>query len=617
MPRHARITILLTLAVTFLSVPTASAGTFTVHSCTTPTGRWTGAEGWTASASAPTLGRDNGSATGCLPSSSPLSLQFGTTGLPVAPGSWVRWTFNAASNTTITGASMRRSFHLGWPTVPGSADRPYASHVWHGVDENDLVDFQAPLQRGDTVTQNNPELIEQLGVSWEAVHVSLRCWGLVGSLDCASFPAQVAIPRATFQLTDSHAPVGVVTGGSLAGADPIRGVGSLAFHASDAGGGVYRSILTVDGDEVARQVVDADGGRCADVEPANGDAYEFAAPRPCPLDADGQVQLGTAGLPDGAHAVRLSVEDAAGNVDVVFDDTVTTHNAPIATGTPSLGGTAKVGAQLSAGTGQWDGAPTGFGYRWLRCDADGAHCSGIAGADGATYAPTSADAYRRLRVEVTAENASGSASALSASSARVADAVGNTTAPAGGSAPALGGIAGLANPLGNLAGHVGNGTNANGGARLTIAFRLAAGRTALRVRSPRARRWVVVGRLLAGDGRGIGGARLSVAWKTMGSHWVARGAVRTRADGRFEYVLPAGPSRQVKLAYFAFSDSRGFVTSNVVREDVLAPLTLRADRRHVTGERVVRLSGRVGGGSIPRAGLLVTLQGYQAGWAER
>jgi hypothetical protein len=57
--------------------------------------------------------------------------------------------------------------------------------------------------------------------------------------------------------------------------------------------------------------------------------------------------------------------------------------------------------------------------------------------------------------------------------------------------------------------------------------------------------------------------------------------------------------------------------SNVVHADALAAVTIRADRHRVSGARVVRLSGRVGGGSIPRAGLLVTLQGYQRGWGWR
>jgi len=50
---------------------------------------------------------------------------------------------------------------------------------------------------------------------------------------------------------------------------------------------------------------------------------------------------------------------------------------------------------------------------------------------------------------------------------------------------------------------------------------------------------------------------------------------------------------------------------------VLAPVSIHADRRRVTGARVVRLSGRAGGGAIPRGGLLVTLQGWQGGWGWR
>ena len=93
---------------------------------------------------------------------------------------------------------------------------------------------------------------------------------------------------------------------------------------------------------------------------------------------------------------------------------------------------------------------------------------------------------------------------------------------------------------------------------------------------------------------------VGAAWKVPGGGWVARSGVRTEADGRFVYLLPPGPSRAVRFTYFAFSDSRAVELSNVVHVDVHAPLTIRADRGHVTGERIVRLSGRVGGGSIPR-----------------
>lgn len=225
--RHRRrLTLLsITVALAAMSSP-ATAGTYTVHSCTTPSGTWTGMEGWTSSASLPTVGHDNGSATACSSPGGALSLQFGATGLSVAPGSWLRWTFTAPPSTEIRSASVFRAFALSWPAVPGVSNRPYAYHLWHDLDENDgLLDLKAPLQSGDTLTQDTPSVVNQDEVAWEALTVSLRCWGLVGSLDCGSVPAQVSVPRATIGLTDTAAPVTTVSGGNLAGGAAVRGQG--------------------------------------------------------------------------------------------------------------------------------------------------------------------------------------------------------------------------------------------------------------------------------------------------------------------------------------------------------------------------------------------------------
>ena len=74
---------------------------------------------------------------------------------------------------------------------------------------------------------------------------------------------------------------------------------------------------------------------------------------------------------------------------------------------------------------------------------------------------------------------------------------------------------------------------------------------------------------------------------------VAVCAVRTGADGRFTLALPAGPSRAIRLTYFPFSDSRGFVSSNTIVEDVHAPLTIRAAKRAIrdTGPSACSASG--------------------------
>jgi len=86
---------------------------------------------------------------------------------------------------------------------------------------------------------------------------------------------------------------------------------------------------------------------------------------------------------------------------------------------PSVSGTAAVGETLFAGVGTWRGAaPLTYAYQWLRCGAgggqpSGSDCTAIAGATLSRYAVASGDLGQRLRVRVTARNASGTATATS------------------------------------------------------------------------------------------------------------------------------------------------------------------------------------------------------------
>lgn len=635
--RTAIAALLLAAAAALVHPPAVLAGTYTVHACQTPTGIFTGMAGWTSDASSAVQGEANGVANACTGQSRTFGLSFGPDPLPVSSNRSVSWTFVAPPFTQISSFSIFRTVQLGWPVVANTYGRAYLYDVWHDDDvPENQVEYALPPYGGDTAGIDFPPSLAQQDVAWNSLHVRLSCWAVMGSYDCGPFPAQVTISRAAVGLSDALAPDGLVTGGSLAASDPVRGVGDLAVHAYDAGGGVYRVALAIDGDEVSRQVLDDAGGTCADVDPSDDDPHEFAAAQPCPPDMSGTVHFDTSTLRDGTHDVRATVEDAAGNESVVYDDTVETHNAPINSDAPALSGQTSVGGQLTAAPGQWDGAPTAYDHRWLRCDADGANCDPVAGAAGPQYTLTDADAYHRMRVEVTAANGSGSSTAQSPPSALVADAAGHTapqppatpgtgSGGAGGGAggdgaspaPAPGGIQGVQNPLGDVPGHVANGSDATAHARLTVAFERSGGGTAGRVLLHPGRRASIVGRLVDGSGAGIGGARLGAAWRIAGRRWIARPGVRTDPDGRFVYVLPAGPSRDVRFTYFPYSDSRAIELSNVVRADALAPVSIRADRRHVTGARVVRLSGRVGGGAIPRGGLLVTLEGWQRGWGWR
>jgi hypothetical protein len=86
---------------------------------------------------------------------------------------------------------------------------------------------------------------------------------------------------------------------------------------------------------------------------------------------------------------------------------------PVNVSPPSIAGEARAGAQLTASSGSWRNRPTGYGYRWSRCDPSGAQCVTLPGPALATYAVTAADVGATLRVTVTARNSAGSVKAVS------------------------------------------------------------------------------------------------------------------------------------------------------------------------------------------------------------
>ncbi len=94
---------------------------------------------------------------------------------------------------------------------------------------------------------------------------------------------------------------------------------------------------------------------------------------------------------------------------------------PVSTVAPAVAGAPRRGATVASDAGGWQNGPLTYSYRWQR-ERRG-RWGDIAGATKASYTPTKADRGRRLRVQVVASNPDGSASAASAPSARVADAM--------------------------------------------------------------------------------------------------------------------------------------------------------------------------------------------------
>ncbi len=87
---------------------------------------------------------------------------------------------------------------------------------------------------------------------------------------------------------------------------------------------------------------------------------------------------------------------------------------------PAVTGSAlEQGVSLSASTGTWTGSPTSYSYQWEWCELGENPCGTIAGASGATYAPTSAYLGDYIRVVVSAANGSGSATATSSAVGKI------------------------------------------------------------------------------------------------------------------------------------------------------------------------------------------------------
>jgi len=112
-----------------------------------------------------------------------------------------------------------------------------------------------------------------------------------------------------------------------------------------------------------------------------------------------------------------------------------TTTAPKNTGEPSITGTPRVGQILRTSRGSWTGTtPLKYAYGWFRCDgagkADASNCPQISNANNASYTLREADAGFRIRSQVTATNADGSATATSNPTAVITSAKPfNTTEP--------------------------------------------------------------------------------------------------------------------------------------------------------------------------------------------
>jgi hypothetical protein len=154
---------------------------------------------------------------------------------------------------------------------------------------------------------------------------------------------------------------------------------------------------------LAWQRCDAGGGSCVTIDGATGQTYLVTA-----------ADIGS------TLRVLETATNGEGSVGAQSAPTavVTGLTAPVGTGDPVVSGATFDGATLTTTTGTWTGTQLTYSYQWVRCNADGglpdgSNCPSVPGATGSAYTLGSTDIGRRMRVQVTAANAAGSATAAS------------------------------------------------------------------------------------------------------------------------------------------------------------------------------------------------------------
>lgn len=531
----------------------ASAGVMIQDVCVDGEGHTTSADGWSESDGGGWRGGTSlGSVQTCA-GGGVLGLSLGHD-FPTNVGHELEWTYTAPANTRISAFNLREWYYIDWP-IGGYGNpnygNPYAFRSWH--DDWALNDFfETPLPPYKGTNNSGWHNLTQGNVNYGSLNFFITCAddGNPTGGDCMSpSGTEWQLSAGQISLLDETAPqIGQVSG-SLTTAGEKRGTVSISFNASDTGVGVYRAIYSVDGTVVNRQVVDSNGGHCA----ALTSGYVFGWTVPCKLSLSASLSFNTSTLTDGAHTVGVAVEDASGNSAIVWEGTITTHNAPQMTTRPAINGVARTGAPLSASSGSWTPTPASFTYQWLRCPASvtapvGDSCTKIAGATSAQYSAAGEDVYSRLMVDVTASNANGSTEAFSAPTDVIADALGRTSPPGdGGSAGngsggsgGPGGSGGSAAPItinlpGSNQGLVALGNKSRWRISMSVAPRVVRKHSKIRLTgkvttSPRPKN----GKLVYLQARGVSTGRRH--GRRVYGKWVTFKAFRAKANGSFASV---------------------------------------------------------------------------------
>ncbi|WP_028065698.1 hypothetical protein [Solirubrobacter soli] len=306
-------------ALLALTPAVAHAATYEVWSCAGPDGAPAPADGWAPA-------RGGGQTQAVNECASGNGLHGYLDGRVAQPqDATARWVFEAPSDTTIASMRMWRGARVGPRT-----GQSITAYVMYFDDPSSPAgglqvefcnaDLDVPCSElgtgsplGDGTLIARPDL-----KGFKTLSLEVSCTGGNDPCPAVQTPETAAfrIFRAAISLNDTSLPQFVTPpSGSLTTPVPLTGAQSIAFSAADTGSGVQKAVLEVDGQPAVTKEL--------------GCAPPYTAIVPCKLQASGTLDIDTATLADGAHTVRVLINDATGvNVTASAPFIITTVNTP-------------------------------------------------------------------------------------------------------------------------------------------------------------------------------------------------------------------------------------------------------------------------------------------------
>jgi hypothetical protein len=345
----------------------ARAGTWMLVSCANPDGSVAPTDGWSAFTHGPVTVGD-GNNTRCSPGV-PMSAALGNVA-PAQNGQSETLQFTPPAGSALVGGSL----NVNLTAYGGNYSPPYGG----ATAQADILEPQDSLDQSNTVFS----CINQFGCGGSGyaysgavtlpanragnLYVTAICTAL-GTFKCDTniggsngYWALAQVSSAHLLLSNAAAPQATGFSGSALQRG-ARGVAHLVFTATDpAGPGIYAVTAAIDGRPVFSGTPNTNGGACVPVGTDGSGALMFDFEQPCPATEVVDVPVPTVGLPDGSHALAVTVTDAAHNSSTVLDQNITTSNPQT---TPNPAGRRAIHARFTLSW-RWNGAVTLL--RWVR-----------------------------------------------------------------------------------------------------------------------------------------------------------------------------------------------------------------------------------------------------------